>query len=63
MGINDPDPWVSTVGEMLREFPSTGALVMVDQESPSDSSMKMCFDEMKLLGELLDIHISSNHHF
>ena len=52
LGINDPDPWVSTIGEVLREYPTTGALVMVEQDNPSDSSMTNCLEEMKQLSKL-----------
>ncbi|CAL1540865.1 unnamed protein product [Lymnaea stagnalis] len=49
LGINDPDPWVATIGEIMRDFPSTGALLLVEQENRSDSNMLLCLDEIKLL--------------
>ena len=50
LGINDPDPWVAAIGEIMREFPSTGSLLMVEQDNRTDSVMLVCLDEMKTLG-------------
>ncbi|KAK0051276.1 negative elongation factor A [Biomphalaria pfeifferi] len=51
LGTNDPDPWVATIGEIMREFPSTGALLLVEQDNRSDSNMLVCLDEIKLLAK------------
>ncbi|RUS82923.1 hypothetical protein EGW08_009307 [Elysia chlorotica] len=49
LGINDPDPWVAAIGEIMREFPATGSLLMVEQDNRTDSVMLVCLDEMKSL--------------
>ncbi|KAH9489667.1 hypothetical protein Btru_056292 [Bulinus truncatus] len=51
LGTNDPDPWVATIGEIMREFPSSGALLIVEQDNRSDSNMLVCLDEIKLLAQ------------
>ncbi|XP_059151208.1 negative elongation factor A-like [Physella acuta] len=51
LGINDPDPWVATIGEIMREFPVSGALLLVEQDNRSDSNMLACLDEIKLLAQ------------
>ncbi|BFY97627.1 hypothetical protein BsWGS_00667 [Bradybaena similaris] len=51
LGIADPDPWVSTIGEILREFPATGALLLVEHDSRSDSNMLVSLEEMKVLAQ------------
>ncbi|CAG5128592.1 unnamed protein product [Candidula unifasciata] len=51
LGIGDPDPWVATIGEILREFPATGALLLVEQESRADSNMLASLEEMKVLAQ------------
>ncbi|XP_005091121.1 negative elongation factor A [Aplysia californica] len=51
LGMNDPDPWVATIGEILREYPATGALLMVEQDNRPDTGMVACLEEMKTLAK------------
>ncbi|GFS02083.1 negative elongation factor A [Elysia marginata] len=57
LGINDPDPWVAAIGEIMRDFPSTGSLLMVEQDNRTDSVMLVCLDEMKYLAENSNVNM------